>query len=101
MIERSKSSDQIDQLRKHIINIFIRRCVYIWHQDDLQIKDFLDLTFNLNNGTYKPYEKPNDTLLYINRESNHRPHILKELTDYVEIFQKETSFIHWKAKIKT
>ena len=27
--------------------------------------DFLDVTFNLGNNTYRPYRKPNDKLIYI------------------------------------
>ena len=37
------------------------------------------MTFNLINGSYKPYKKPNDTLLYINKNSNHPPQITKKL----------------------
>ena len=41
--------------------------------------NFLDITFDLSNGTYKPYRKPNDEPLYINRHSNHPPPIIREL----------------------
>ena len=34
---------------------------------------------DLTNGTYKPYRKPNDEPLYINRSSNHPPSIIREL----------------------
>ena len=34
-------------------------------ETNLKIFDFLDITFNLNNGTYRPYKKPNDLSLYI------------------------------------
>ena len=37
------------------------------------------MTFNLKNCSYKPYEKPNDTLLYINKNSNQQPQIIKKL----------------------
>ena len=37
------------------------------------------MTFNLINGSYKPYKKPNDTLLYIKKNSNHPPQIIKKL----------------------
>ena len=40
---------------------------------------FLDVIFNLNNGTYKSYEKPNGRLLYINKSSNHLPQIINQL----------------------
>ena len=37
------------------------------------------MTFNLINGSYNPYKKPKDTLLYINKNSNHPPQIIKKL----------------------
>ena len=48
-------------------------------ETNLKIVNFLDITFNLINGSYKPYKKPNDALLYINKNSNHSPQIIKEL----------------------
>ena len=35
----------------------------------MKIVDFLDVTFNLDDGTYKPFMKPNDSPLYININS--------------------------------
>ena len=48
-------------------------------ETNLKIVDFLDTTFNLNNSTYRPYKKPNDLLLYINKSSNHPPQIINQL----------------------
>ena len=41
--------------------------------------NFLDVLFNLNNGTYLPYRKPENTSVYINKKSNHPPVVLKQL----------------------
>ncbi len=41
--------------------------------------NFLDLTFDLTNGTYKPYRKPNDEPLFVNRLSNHPPFVIRQL----------------------
>ena len=41
--------------------------------------DFLDITFDLLDGTYKLYKKPNDHLLYVNTSLNHPLQILKQL----------------------
>ena len=40
---------------------------------------FLDVTFDVSTGKYKPYRKPNDDPLYINKHSNHPPSILRQL----------------------
>ena len=36
-----------------------------------KVVDFLDITLKLNNSIYKPYKKPNNTLLYANKSFNH------------------------------
>lgn len=43
------------------------------------IEDFLDIPFNLNNGTYTPYKNPNDILSYIDKPSNHPPQTINQL----------------------
>ena len=47
---------------------------------NLKEVNFLDVTFNLRNGSYQTYKKPNDNLKYINVFSNHALQILKQLT---------------------
>ena len=44
---------------------------------NLKIADFLDVTFNLRNSTYRPYKKPNDPLLYVNTSTNHSPQVIR------------------------
>ena len=41
--------------------------------------DFLDVCFDLENGSYCPYRKPNDAPLHINTKSNHPSIIKKQL----------------------
>ena len=45
----------------------------------MKIVNYLDVTLNLNDGSYRPYHKPNDELMYIHSESNHPPAIIKQL----------------------
>ncbi len=45
----------------------------------MHVVNFLDVTFDLNNENFKPYRKPNDDPLYINRHSKHPPSIIKQL----------------------
>ena len=42
-----------------VLNITIRA--------GLRIVNFLDVQFNLNNGTYQPYRKPDNSPVYINK----------------------------------
>ena len=41
--------------------------------------DYLDITLNLLDGTYKPCQKPENTLQYIHKESSHPPNIFKQI----------------------
>ena len=67
-------------------------------ETNLKIVDFLDITFNLSNGTYRSYKKPNDLLSYINKSSNHPPQIINQLSKimnvYLEIPSMKKSLIH-------
>ena len=71
VILRNVNRQQIDRTRKSIIKIFI--------ETNSKVVGFLDITFNLHNGTYKPYKKQNNPLLYIKKSSNHPPQIIKQL----------------------
>ena len=48
-------------------------------ESDLKIVNYLDVTLNLNNGSFKPHHKPDDIIQYINKESNHPPSIIEHL----------------------
>ena len=64
MLGSSRGERSIDL--EHIFNDFGLNITVLTNQ--LQT-NFLDLTLDLTNDTYKPYRKPNDTPLYINRLS--------------------------------
>ena len=49
-----------------------------------KVVDYLDVTFNLNDGTHKPYDKPDNKITYINVHSNHRLNIVRQLTKIIE-----------------
>ena len=76
---RNTSKQKTDRIRKDIIEIFKNGGFKIKIKTNLQIVDFLDVTFNLLDETYKPYKKPNDQPLYVNTSSNPPPQIIKQL----------------------
>ena len=51
---------------------------------NFKIVDFLDITFDLNNGTYRPFKKANDLLLYINKSSNYPPQTINQLQKIID-----------------
>ena len=82
-IFRKINKQQIDRVRKKIISLFKNIDFKIEIVTNLTEVDFLDVTFNLENNTYRPYKKPNDKLIYIDVSSNHPPQIKKQLTKII------------------
>ena len=62
---------------------------------NLKTVNFLDVTFNLCIGKHQPYQKPNDTPIYINVNSNHPPNIIKALSN--NISQRISNILSDKA----
>ena len=73
----------LDKYRKEIIKLFKENELDITIDTGLKNVDFLDVTFNLNTETYRPYKKPNSKLLYVNKDSNHPPTVLKQIRNSV------------------
>ena len=82
-VVRSKSGRRLDKLRKDIVQLFKEEGLTITINMNLQIADFLDATFDLSNELYYPFRKPDNKPLYINRNSNHPPAVLKEIPNMV------------------
>ena len=76
-------SQKTHKTRKKIIQVFKDNGFSIDIVTNLVEDNFLDVTFNLKSGSYRPYRKPNDELKYINVLSNHPPQILKQLTTVI------------------
>ena len=78
------SGPEAERIKKDFQKVFKRNGFNITVLCNRKIVDYLDLTFNLNDGTYRPFRKPNDTTNYIHKESNHPPSILKSLPSMIE-----------------
>ena len=51
---------------------------------NLKVVNYLDITSNLNDGSYRPYQQPNDRTHYIHIQSGHPPSITKQLPSSIE-----------------
>ena len=65
--------------RKEFIKIFQTHGLKLEIKCNLKSVDYLDITFDRNTGSYRPYRKPNNDTRYINAKSNHPPSILKQI----------------------
>ena len=85
------SKTEIERKKKALIKVFKVCGLSITIQCNLRTVDFLDVTFDLENNTYKPFRKENNKPIYINKHSNHPPNILKQLPKSIEKRISETS----------
>ncbi len=69
-----------DKTRKELHKCFEKFGLKITAEANLHVVNFLDVTFDLNNRKFKPFRKPNDDPLYINRHSNHPQTINKRIS---------------------
>jgi hypothetical protein len=70
---------KLDKIRKQITATFKKEGLKITIETNIVEVDFLDVTLNLDSRKYYPFRKPNDTPLYVNKQSNHPPTIIKQL----------------------
>ncbi len=75
-IMKNKSARLADKTRKELHKCFERFGLKITAEANLHVVNLLDVTFDLNYGKFKPYRKPNDDPLYINRQSINLTYIL-------------------------
>ena len=70
---------EIEKTKKEVCNVFKSKGLKITIDANKKIVYILDVTFDLTDGSYKPYMRPNNKLLYIHQQSNHPPALLKNI----------------------
>ena len=78
-----KTPKQIDKIKKEICKIFDQNKLKITIDANLKTVDFLDITMDMRTGEHKPYTKPNNTPLYVHKDSNHPPNIIKNIPESI------------------
>ena len=78
-----KSPTEIETIKKEICRIFKENHLRITIEANLKAIDFLDITMDLRSGVYKPFMKPNNTPLYVHKNSNHPPNIIRNIPESI------------------
>ena len=68
-----------EKIRQKIVSIMNEFGLKITSKANRKVVEFLDVILDLENECYKPYIKPGDRPLYVNKLSNHPPAILKNI----------------------
>ena len=84
MIINNANGPKIERIRKKLHNVFNQIGLKITTQISDITANYLDITLNLREMSYKPYHKPNDRLIYINTKCNHPPNIIRNLPKMIE-----------------
>ena len=79
MLPKGTSGRLAGQTRKKLHQLFEQFGLKITVEINHQTVNFLDITFNLIVGSYRPFRKPNNEPLYISSYSNHPPSIIRQL----------------------
>ena len=70
---------QNEQLKKQICQIFKNNGLNLSIECNKKVVIFLDVTLDLSFDIYRPYTKPNEKIQYVNVNSDHPPHVLKNI----------------------
>ena len=71
------SGPESESIKNNFQSLFKKYGLEIIIECNKKVVDLLDVTFNLKDGTYKSYQKPDSKISYINVQSNHPPNIIK------------------------
>ena len=74
---------QGEALKKKIIQIFAEHDLGTTAAANLKVVNFLDVTFNMGEGTFQSYLKPGNIPRYVHKQSNHPPTIIKNIPENV------------------
>ena len=83
-VVKCKSPRLIDRMRKNIIAEMNEYGFKITIEIGQMRANFLDVSLNLSDGTFKPYRKPNSAISYIHNSSNHPIHVKRALPKMIE-----------------
>ena len=78
------SGPQSEKVKKELQVLFKEFGLNLIIESNKTTVDDLDSTLNLLDGTYKPYQKSENTLQYIHKESDHPPNTIKQILITIE-----------------
>ena len=67
----------MEKIKKHLQKVFKDNGLDVFVECNMKKVNYLDVTFNLNDGTHRPYQKPGNIIQYIHVESNQPANIIK------------------------
>ena len=81
---RNKSGTHLEKIKKELQRLFKEYDLEIIAESNQKIVNYLGVTLNLKDGTFRPYHKPGHQMQYIHTESNHPPNVFKHIPASIE-----------------
>ena len=78
------SGPQMERFNKRLQKVFKSNGLDVIIECNMKTVNYLDVTFNFNDGTYRPYHKTDNITQCIYVESNHPPNIMKQIPKRIE-----------------
>ena len=70
---KNVSGPASEKIKEHLQYLFQQKSLQIIIECNLKVANYLDVTFDLNDGSYRPYRKPNHETHYIHIQSDPPP----------------------------
>ena len=83
---------QLETIKKSLQKTFKDFGLEIAAESNLKIVNYLDVTLNLNDGSFRPCDKSDDIIQYINKEFNRSHNLIKHLPVSIEKQFSNNSF---------
>ena len=83
-VTNTGSGQKMENIKKKLVNVFKESGLKITIQIRLHKVNFLDVSFNLHEDTYKPFKKPDNEIKYIDINSDHPKSIKRGLPKMVQ-----------------
>ena len=84
-IFKNVNGSDSEKIKKYFCKLFLDHDLELMIQCNRKVVNFVDVTFILENSTYRRYLKGNNKIIYFNTESNHPPSIIKQLPKSIEL----------------
>lgn len=79
----NKTPKEIENIKKYICKTFNNHNLKITIEANKKRAEYLDITLDIISGTYKPFTKPGNVPIYVNRHSNHPPSIIRGIPENI------------------
>ena len=83
-VGKNKSGLETEKIKRNIQKMFKENKLDTVIQCNMKLVNYLDVTLNLNNSNYKPYQKSDSKISYTHKDSNHPFSILKQTPISIE-----------------